>query len=167
MTNIFKIVCLTGLLGVLSAFTAIEKHDFHTSLAEMRYNPSSKALEISIRVFTDDFLAAIEKANPDKKVIIESSESDVLVEKYFKKHFAFVKGEEVIFGNYIGKEVEPDASWIYIELKDASRLKGSKMLNTIFLELFDDQNNVVNIIYPEKKKSILFNIKEKLQAYPF
>ena len=58
----------------ISGFSFLEEnpemltiHDFHTSLAEVEYNTSSKTFEISLRVFTDDF----EKALSQKKSIIQ------------------------------------------------------------------------------------------------
>ncbi|HAI76815.1 MAG TPA: hypothetical protein DCM08_11260 [Microscillaceae bacterium] len=42
---------------VASGFRPV--HDFHTSIAEMDYNPRSKAFEVSLRVFIDDFEKAL------------------------------------------------------------------------------------------------------------
>ncbi|UBM57699.1 hypothetical protein LAG90_12840 [Marinilongibacter aquaticus] len=144
-----------------------QRHDFHTSLTEIRMNAQTGSLEVTIRVFSDDFQRALENAYPEEEIDLNNAGLESLVERYIKKKFAFVKEKEVIFGKYLGKEVESDVSWLYIELKSPERLKGYSLLNTLFLELFDDQNNIVNIIYPDKKETLLFNKVLKTHPYPF
>ncbi len=141
-------------------------HDFHTSLTEMRYSTRSHSLETSIRVFTDDLENALSKANK-RAVKMNDADAGKLVKPYILKNFAFVKADKVVLAEYIGLESEPDVTWIYVEFKDPGNLSGLDLLNTIFLELFDDQSNLVNIIYPNDRKTLLFNQKKKLLAYPF
>ena len=68
---------------------------------------------------------------------------------------------------YIGREPELDATWLYVEIPNAQQVKGFTFFNTIMLELFDDQTNLVNIIYPSAKKTILMNTKIKSAPFPF
>lgn len=142
------------------------RHDFHTSLTEMRLNTQTKSLETTIRVFTDDLRNAL-KQSSGKEVKLTDSGVDKLLKTYVMKHFAFVKEEQVIFGEYVGIEVESDVSWIYLEFKQVEDIHGMNLLNSLFFDLFEDQSNVVNIIYPEKRKTLLFTQKKKLFEYPF
>jgi hypothetical protein len=138
-------------------------HDFHTSLTEMRRNASENSYEITVRVFTDDLVKAL---STESSVDLYKENAEKAIEKYFKKHFAFVKGKEVRFASYIGKEVESDATWLYFELNGVKELREYQVLNSIFLELFDDQSNLLNIIKGEKRHTLIFNQNKKLQALP-
>lgn len=82
------------------------KHDFHTSLTEINFNPKSKSLELSVRVFTDDLETALTNFNKGKLVRIEDPESVVnpLIEQYIRKNLALVSPEkEVKFGEILWK----------------------------------------------------------------
>lgn len=152
------------IFGLVSAFSNSDtKHEFHTSLTEMRLNSSTNSFEITIRVFTDDLQKAIQV---EEKVDLGSANTEKTIERYFKKHFALIKGKEVRWGSYIGKEVESDVTWIYLELPKANEMGEFQFLNIIFMELFDDQSNLLNVISGEKRKTLIFNAKSKLQNFP-
>lgn len=152
------------ILGLFS-FSSV-KHDFHTSLTEMKYNPSSNSFEITMRVFTDDFQSAIEHSSGMSNVVLNDASLEPLIKKYINKHFAFVKGKDVKFVNYLGLEAEPDASWIYLELPYTSDLESYNILNTVLMELFDDQNNLLNLLKNGGRHTLIFAKDTKLQPYP-
>ncbi|NBA87204.1 hypothetical protein GVN16_15635 [Emticicia sp. CRIBPO] len=146
------------------------RHDFHTSLTEINYNPASKSLEITIRVFTDDLESALMKFG-GKKVFINTTtkdKHDPLIEQYVSKHFALLSPQkELKKGEYLGRETEADATWLYYEIPNCQSIKGYTLMNDIMQELFDDQTNLVNIIYPKDKKTIIYNAKVKSSVFPF
>jgi hypothetical protein len=139
-------------------------HDFHTSITEMRYNPKEKSFEISLRVFTDDLEKALSITNQNKKFIVENNDkNDALVETYIKKHFVITnaKNQKPTI-NYIGKEKEGDATWIYLEMPVNGGISGSKIQNNVLIDIFEDQTNIVNIFVQNQKKSYLFTVKNRV-----
>lgn len=167
--NTFALLLL--LLTCLSAYIPKPAvHDFHTSLTEINYNPKTKSLEMTIRVFTDDLELALTTINNGKAVKIkpEDFSTDALTLKYLRKHLAFVSpNKDVVAYDFIGKEVELDATWLYVEVPAATNFQGYSIFNSIMTELFDDQTNLLNLIYPDKKKSFVFDNKTKVAVYPF
>ena len=140
-----------------------EVHDFHTSLTEMRYNAKSKTFEISLRVFTDDLQKVLSASNQNKKFLVENNDkNDSFVEMYVNKHFVVInpKNQKLII-NYIGKEKEGEATWIYLEMPVNEPIKGSKIQNDVLVDMFDDQTNIVNVFVNNEKKSYLFTPKNK------
>jgi hypothetical protein len=138
-------------------------HDFHTSITEMRYNPREKSFEISIRVFTDDLEKVLSATNQNKKFLVENNDkNDAFVEAYVKKHFVVTnpKNQKPVI-NYIGKEKEGDATWIYLEMPVNEGISGSKIQNNVLMDMFEDQTNIVNIFVQNQKKSYLFTIKNR------
>lgn len=147
-----------------------KKHDFHTSLSELNYNPKTGSIEATIRVFTDDLETALTAFNQGKKVNVEASnkQADALIALYLEKNWGILtpqKAKKKL--EYIGREPELDATWLYVEIPNAQQIKGFTFFNSIMLELFDDQTNLVNIIYPSAKKTILMNTKIKSAPFPF
>lgn len=146
------------------------KHDFHTSLTEINFNPKTGSLELSVRVFTDDLELTLTNFNKGKLVKIEDPEAtvDPLIEQYIRKNLALISPDkEVKFGKFYGKEKEADATWIYLEIFDCKQLKNFTLYNTIMQEMFEDQTNLVNIIYPAQKKTIVFDSESKVSSWPF
>ena len=139
-------------------------HAFHTSITEMRYNPKQKSFEISLRVFTDDLEKTLSINNQNKKFVIEDTDkNDTFIEQYVRKHFAITtpKNQKLNY-QYVGKEKEGDATWIYLEMPVNEAIKGSKIQNSVLMDSFDDQTNIINIFLNNDKKSYLFTVKNKV-----
>jgi hypothetical protein len=144
-------------------------HDFHTSLAEVHFNAKENSLEVSIRVFTDDLERCLTLQNGGKAVNLENDNKIInpLLESYFRKNFALISpNKSVKFGTYYGRENEADATWLYFEFKDCQHLEDFTLLNTIFTDMFSDQTNLVNVIYPSFKKTLAFDVKNKIEDWP-
>jgi hypothetical protein len=144
-------------------FTA--RHDFHTSLTEMRVNAKEKTVEVTVRVFTDDFENALTRANANQRVRLEAKDRhDPLIDRYLKQRFTLTNasGKPKPF-RYLGKEFEADATWLYLEFPLTEPLLGAKLQQLVLLDLFDDQTNLVNVFYGgDEKRSFLFNQKTKV-----
>lgn len=162
----FSSIILYLWITVVSPFG---RHDFHSSLSEINYNPKTEALEVTIRVFTDDFEKALAEQNGGAKIKLDDSQNtEQQIEKYLKKHFALLSpAKQVKTYQYLGKETELDATWLYVEIPDCKSIKGYTIYNVLMLELFDDQTNLVNIISAGQRRSFIFNQKVKIDTYPF
>jgi hypothetical protein len=139
-------------------------HAFHTSITEMRYNPKEKTFEISLRVFTDDLEKTLSVNNQNKKFVIENTDkNDPFIEQYVRKHFVVTtpKNQKLNY-QFVGKEKEGDATWIYLEMTVNEPIKGSKIQNDVLIDMFDDQTNIVNIFVNNDKKSYLFMVQHKV-----
>ncbi len=140
------------------------RHDFHTSLTEMRVNAKEKTVEVTVRVFTDDIEKALTKANNGQRVRLELKDNfGPLIDRYLKQNFVLTngKGQRRPY-QFLGKEFEADATWLYLEIPLTGPLTGFTLQNDVFFDLFDDQTNLVNVFYGgEEKRSFLFTPKAK------
>lgn len=146
------------------SYLLLNTHAFHTSIAEMRYNPKEKAFEVSLRVFTDDLEKTLSRNNQNKKFVIENADkNDLFIDQYVHKHFVVItpKNQKLTY-HYVGKEKEGDATWIYLEMPINESIKGSKIQNDVLIDMFDDQTNIVNIFVNNEKKSYLFTVKNRV-----
>ncbi|RRA98682.1 hypothetical protein EHT25_27170 [Larkinella rosea] len=130
----------------------------HTSITQMQYNAAEKTFEVSLRVFTDDFEEALTKENNNQRVRLSDKDANgPLVERYLRKHFGLTNpSRQRKPFRYIGKEQEVDATWIYIEIPYAESVQGSTLQQSLLMEVFDDQINLVNVAYLAEKKTVLF-----------
>lgn len=158
---------LTTLLLSLSlvASTPQPPHEFHTSIAEIEYNHKSRAFEVSLRVFIDDFEKALGNLSGKKETLDESNKHHALIMKYIKQRFFITnrrgKQKEMTL---IGKEFKTDAVWLYIEIPFRESLRKAKFTNSLLMEHFNDQVNIINLKYKGKKESFLFKKESQVQA---
>jgi len=144
----------TALLSIVFLF--FPTHDFHLSLTEITHNEEKRTLEVSIKLFTDDLLVALQKAGAPKMELgteEEPPQANEYIESYLKAHFKLtVNGKPAEF-NYLGKEAELDATWCYVEVKNVRQVQSLEVQNSFMLEAFEDQTNMVNLNMNGRKKS--------------
>jgi len=162
-----SILFLSVMLGMafgLMVAQARPIHAFHTSIAQVNYDAKNKVLEVSIRVFTDDLETALSKENNRKVKLDGTGQHDRLIESYLKKQFGFINQQGERQGmNFIGKEFEVDATWLYLEIPCHESPNGLMLQNSLLMEAFDDQVNMVNLTYLSTKKTYLFKAENTSQ----
>jgi len=156
---------LSILLCAYFAIGAGIKHPLHVSTIEVNFNAKDKTLEVSCRIFTDDFESILVKqyqqktdlSNPAMKAAM-----DELVKKYLISHLQLKANGKAVSMNYIGFEMDHEATNIYLEVEKVPAIKSVEVSNTILYDLFNDQMSIVHIVkgvtrkstkilYPEKK----------------
>lgn len=133
-------------------------HNFHVSIAEVDYNTSSKSFEVSLKVFTDDLEKALGRKYQLGRVYLNKSKKyNEYIAKYIKANFYILNSKkQKIKMSFLGKELENDVIWIYFEFPYKSSPKSLKLHNSVLVELFSDQTNMVNTNYKGQKKTHKF-----------
>lgn len=130
----------------------------------MQYNPAERIFEVSIRMFTDDLEVALSRETTQKIRLAPNDAHDPLVERYIRKHFAMQNARKQPRPyQYVGKEPEGDATWVYIEIPFGEALAGSVIRQDVLMEVFDDQVNLINVTYQSQRKTLLFRKNESVQ----
>jgi hypothetical protein len=140
-------------------------HPFHSSVTELTYNQTDQSWEISIRLFQDDLEQTI-SSNLGKKfrMVPGDAASEKALDAYLRKHFRFHAGKQITTPyRWLGTEQQQDAIWVYLEIPTKSDLVGSYLENSIFLDEFDDQTNLVSWSFQGQKKSYLFRKTQEVQ----
>jgi hypothetical protein len=134
-------------------------HPFYISLTELRYNPSSKKMEVAQKIFWDDLEVALSKEagvtvdflKPKDKAKLEGQ-----VKAYLLKHTQVWVNGKLVPLNYLGYEVEEDAAWFYLESAATAAPKTVEVQNTLLLRDFEGQQNIVHVYVNSKSpKSLL------------
>ncbi len=148
------------LLVALSLSQWASAHKFYMSITEMQYNENNGYLEIIIKLFTDDIEKALEQQS-DSSIFLgtpkESSQADELLQNYLQKNFTLKTGQQALDIRFLGKEVDKDYTWAYLEVKDFKPDEKYTIKNSILINLFDSQANRVNYYYKDKTHSLNFH----------
>ena len=133
-------------------------HKFYVSISEVNHNAENASLEISMKIFTDDLEDALE-VGTSKKIWLgdpkrEVPETDSLLANYLERKLTFTVNGEAQTPVFIGKELEADVTWCYLEIKGVTDLKSIAIDNRLLLDLFDEQKNLIHIYANDKEKSL-------------
>lgn len=139
-------------------FFLAPKHDFHVSKCLVEYNETEQALQISLHVFVDDLEEALRQQGHDNLQIgtlKEAEQAEAYLGEYLKKNFRLELNGRPIQATLLGKELSDDymAVWCYLEFTGVTSVRQLKLTNTILMEIFDDQTNMVTVKGPGGKRS--------------
>ena len=153
--SVFKWLILPLLATVL---LSARPHPFHVTVIEINHNATDKTLEISCKLFTDDFekvLAQnyklkVDLTNPpaaDRKAM------DSVVKKYILSHFSVSVDGKPGFLSYLGFEKENEAVYCYVQVENVPSVKKVEFTNKLMQDMFTDQVNIVHVIVKGERKS--------------
>jgi hypothetical protein len=147
---------LIPLLGLSVSAGKPVPHPFHVSVVEISHNTVDKNLEISCKIFTDDFERVLVKNYKTKVDLINPPDrkaTDKLVEDYIRTHLALTADGKPVNFSYLGFEREDDAIYSYIEVQNVPAVKKIDITNRLMYDLFDDQTNLMHVIVGGNRKS--------------
>lgn len=131
-------------------------HPFYVSVTEVVQDQKTKTVQVSVRVFFDDFEKALDKRYKTKINILKPTDRkqvDELIADYIKAHLQ-IKGNGKLFNlKYIGYEIQEDAAWCYFETDKIESLQRLSIVNDILFEQHDSQVNMIHAIVNGKRKS--------------
>ncbi|MCZ4224313.1 DUF6702 family protein [Pedobacter rhodius] len=147
--TLFLVLALTGA-------TKEKKHPLHVSTTEVNINAKEKTLEISSRIFSDDFEAILVKLYKQKTDLgnpAMKTQMDALVKRYLLSHLQIKANGKVAALNYIGFEIDHEATNIYLEAEKITPPKSVEVSSTILYDMFDDQMSIVHVVKGSTRKS--------------
>ncbi len=155
----FKKYFLLILLIPLISFTL---HKYYVSLYEIEYVKKQQALQITIGIFIDDIEVTLNK-NHNKILQLatknELKNIDTLYKEYLNNHFKISINNHPKPYTYIGKEYDDTIVRFYLEIPNIQELKSIKILNTVLLRDFENQQNIIKIKANNSHKTFYLNRK--------
>lgn len=151
--------------------TADARHPLYISVTEMNYNATDKNLEISCKIFTDDFektLAKSSKVKVDLTTPADKNEANRLVKEYIKSHLLLKVDNKAVTLEFVGFEKENDAVWSYFEVKNITVApKKIEVANSILYDTYDKQINLMHVSVGGNRKSTRLNYPDKEAAFQY
>jgi hypothetical protein len=159
------------LLGIaFSSASPGKPHPFHVSVVEINHNKTDRSLEISCKIFTDDFekiLAKNYKTKTDLAREDMKTAMDTLVKKYLQSHLSINADGKSLSFNYLGYEIESEATFAYIEVVQLPSVSILGISNTILYDQFADQLNIMHVTVNGDRKSGKLNYPEDKIGFSF
>ena len=167
-----KIMVSILLFTLCSSFTesGSSLHPFHVSNTEINYNKPDKNIEISCKIFTDDFESALEKTFKEKadfsNKVLESN-MERMVKKYMTDHLSVNIDNKYFTLSYIGYEQDREAINVYLEIPYQGQPKSFVIQSTINYEVYDDQTGIIHVIVDGKRSTKKVVYPDKSETFNF
>ncbi len=133
-------------------------HPLHFSITSVDYDQESGSLQISAKLFSDDLQDALKKEG-----FQEVNDTSILA--YFSKNFLVKINTKDRPWAFIGFETEEDVTFVYLEIKSKKTPKSISITNTLILNLFQDQTNVVHLDLEGDKFTFTTNLESQEGHY--
>ena len=138
-------------------------HAFHVAVTEIEYDGKSSQLEITHRIFIDDLEVALTEWSSEKIDILNPSDPaklNELIGKYLSEKTSYILNEKEVEVKYLGSEREEAVMYCYQFVSDIKKVKSLKVSNTVLMETFDDQTNIVHVANNETNMSLKLSKNE-------
>ena len=146
------------LLLPLLAFTVA--HKFYISVTSVEYSDKDRALQITTRIFIDDFEKVLQERYGIKGSLATKEESDMAdayIEKYLRTKFMVEINDRPVDFDFLGKDYDNDIMICYLEVSkiDISTATSISVENEVLMDIFEEQKNVVHFKLGNQKKSFV------------
>lgn len=138
------------------------RHPLYISVTEINHNAKDKTLEISVKIFTNDFEAALEKTGGGKVDLSTSSGAlDKLVAAYVGKHLRLrVDGKAAVL-SYVGRENKEDGTWSYFQVDGVAEAPHKiEAVDDLLYETYSQQINIMHVTVGGMRKSTRLDCPE-------
>ena len=122
-------------------------HPFFVSVIDVNHNAKDKNIEISVKIFVDDFEATLKK-NYQRNIDLHKASNDVQVNKLIHNYIE-TKLQIVIDGkpqtmNYLGFDVQKESVWIFLEVNEIPHVKKINFNCNLLYDFEQKQMNIIN-----------------------
>jgi hypothetical protein len=146
-------------------------HPLYISVTEINYNATDKTLEVSCRLFTDDFENALGAIHHTKIDLTNPKDKDIANQQvygYLKHNLRIVLDGKPVNLEFVGYEKERDATWSYLEATNITTAPSViEIQNSILYDAFSEQMNLMHVTVNGKRKSTRLDNPEKNAKFQF
>ena len=153
MNRIFVFSFVVWVLFVQAAI-----HPYYVSTLEIDYRPDRAALQITMRVFTDDWQLML-NTHYDKALRLDpdTDREQIMIHSidYLQQHLELNLNGTDVTPSVLGREYQDDQLVLYLEVAGVAELQSLAVSNRILFAELEGQQNIVRIKTPTKRKSFL------------
>ena len=153
-------------IGSIFLLSIVFAHQFFISTTDIQFKSEEKRAEITIQVFTHDINLLLVNANYktiDLGTKKENDDIDIFLVNYLSDNFVL----QDYRWKYIGKKVGTEYTLFFLEIEDFSLSPKIAILNSLFMDLYNKQRNIVNFYNGEIIQSANMTNAEPVFSFNF
>lgn len=145
-------------------------HPFYVCVTEINHNAGDKTLEISCKIFADDFekvltqkyKSVVSLAHPKDKATL-----DKWINQYITGHLTIKTDGKTSQPAYLGFEKEEDAVFCYLQVDNVTAVKKIEVINTMLHDLNNNQINIMHVTVSGSRKSTKLDFPDSVAEFVF
>jgi hypothetical protein len=145
-------------------------HPFYISVFELNHNSNERSLEITAKIFADDFEAVLKK-NFNTIVDISKEAQKPALEKmmaeYLSKNLHLSVDGRTLEMKFLGFEKDKESVYCYLEVTALPSVKKLSVRNTVLYDHTKDQANIMHVIVGGKRKSVKLDYPKEQVDFDF
>lgn len=157
-------------MGTLFTVSTPKQHPIFVSVTEIEHNAKEKTLEVSCKIFTDDFEKTLRNAYKTKIDLADANlkpAMDKLINDYVQKHLKInVDGKQVAL-KYLGFEKIDEGIYSYYQADNVTSVKNAVVTDDILYEYKSEQISLIHFIVNGDRKSTKLNNPENRAVLSF
>jgi hypothetical protein len=148
----------------------ISRHPFYVSVTEIAQNSKENILEISCKMFTNDFESSLEKFSRLKIDLSDpktKGTADKYISDYISKHLHLKIDNIPVILQWVGMEKEAEATWSYFQVNNVHAIKRIDISNSLLYESFSSEINIMHVSVNGNRKSTKLNNPDTEASFEF
>lgn len=145
-------------------------HPLYISVTEIEHNTREKTLEVSCKIFTDDFEKTLRQNYMGKVDLLQPADKaamNKLVSDYVKTHLSISVDGKAVTMEFIGYEQQEEGIQSYYQVTNIPSLKRIDVSDTILYEYKKEQMSIVHVIVNGNRKSLRLNNPDSKAVFEF
>ncbi len=150
--------------------TAAVLHPFFVSVIDINQNNKDKSLEVSVRIFAEDFEATLKKYGNTKLDLLHPTDkaaTDKLVNAYLQSKLQLKVDGKPVTMHYIGYEQRLESIWVYLEVDNITTLKKLDVNCNLLYEFEQKQTNILHVKANGGEKSFKLDNPKASTSFEF
>lgn len=130
-------------------------HPVHVSVTNLDLDPVRGKVELSVKIFADDFQELIlQKYGVQLNIVEQEDPGDriMTVNAYIQEALQLVfNGNEAADLQFVESKLNEEAIWLFYRYEHPGKIRRVDILNRVMLEKFNDQTNLMIVSYDDKQ----------------
>lgn len=157
------LLLISGLISI-SVF-----HPVHVSVSNVDLFPDQGEIQMSFKIFSDDFENIIKQKYGVQLEITKQVNPGIdtsVVNRYISESFSLsVNGTEIDKLKYVKTQLNEEAIWLFYEYEHTGKIESIKIINSVMMDMFEDQINLVIITCHDKQNGYRLDNKNRIISF--
>jgi len=152
------------------AISSFQSHPLYISVLEIEHNKKEQQLEISCRIFTNDFEASLRKNHQGKIDLLSPKlheQMGLLMDGYIQKHLSIISDNKKTNLHFIGYEQADESVELYYEVNGIGNIKSLSVTDDILYDFQPKQMSLIHVIANGERKSTRLNNPDSKAVFEF
>jgi hypothetical protein len=170
---LYKWLLISGILFYtqVTGHTELEaNHPIFVSVTEIELNTPQKMLEISCKLYTDDFEKTLRMHTKERVDLLNAQvkkQMDVLVNNYIQQHLLLQADGKKVVLQYLGFEQQEEGIVSFFQAANINSLKKLDITNNLLYEYKTEQLGIIHVTVNGNRKSTKLNNPDALASFSF